>query len=133
MTGRRKTAVAQLIFTKNPQNRGKILIQRPGKTRKPVEPLTYFLNHSLVNLIHKPLKVTRTAGHYDIVAKLQGGGLAGQAGALSFGIAKLLVQVSDDYRLILRSAKLLTRDARIKERKKFGLKKARKASQFSKR
>ncbi len=136
-TGKRKSAVAKLLINENKSNLGKFLVEiitnKPKKSVQQIELINYFKSKTLINLINKPLNVTRTIGNYDIIIRLKGGGIAGQAGAVSHGLAKFLAKVSKDYRLILKSAKLLTRDARTKERKKFGLKKARKAPQFSKR
>jgi small subunit ribosomal protein S9 len=84
-------------------------------------------------MIVEPLKLTNTDTAYDVVAKLNGGGITGQAGALRHGIAQALLEINEEYRAILKPEGFLTRDSRIKERKKFGLKKARKRPQFSKR
>jgi small subunit ribosomal protein S9 len=84
-------------------------------------------------MIVEPLKLTNTDAAYDIVAQLKGGGITGQAGALRHGIAQALLEINEEYRAILKPEGFLTRDSRIKERKKFGLKKARKRPQFSKR
>jgi len=84
-------------------------------------------------MIIEPLQLTGTENAYDIIASIEGGGLSGQAGALRHGISKALLDVNEEYRGILKKAGFLTRDSRIKERKKYGLKKARKKPQFSKR
>jgi small subunit ribosomal protein S9 len=83
--------------------------------------------------INKPFKVTGTEGRFDITVKVQGGGVTGQAGAVKLGIARALLKADPDYRKTLREYGLLTRDARAKERKKPGLKRARKAPQYTKR
>ncbi len=83
--------------------------------------------------INKPFKVTGTEGHFDITVKVAGGGVTGQAGAVKLGIARALLKADPDYRKNLRTYGLLTRDARAKERKKAGLKRARKAPQYTKR
>ena len=85
-----------------------------------------------MNYATTPSKVTDTAGHFDVIARIDGGGISGQAGALRHGIARALL-AAGDYRAELKKAGYLTRDARMVERKKYGLKKARKRPQFSKR
>jgi small subunit ribosomal protein S9 len=84
-------------------------------------------------IITEPLRITNTEGRYDIIAKVEGGGTSGQAGALRHAIARALVDLDPELRGILKKAGFLTRDAREKERRKYGLKKARKAPQYSKR
>ena len=84
-------------------------------------------------LINEPFKLTETEGRYDVIAKIEGGGVSGQAGALRHAIARSLIELDPDYRPALKKAGFLTRDAREKERRKYGLKKARKAPQYSKR
>ena len=84
-------------------------------------------------IIKQPLEATETVGKYDVLANVVGGGISGQAGAIRHGIARALLKVDEEYRPALKKAGLLTRDPREKERRKYGLKKARKASQFSKR
>ena len=122
-TGRRKTSVARVYLT---PGTGEITLnKRPA--------VDYFGREALVNFAIVPLKVTETAGTFDIKAILEGGGISGQAGALRLGIARALLHVSDDYRAELKKAGLLRRDPRMVERKKYGLKKARKKPQFSKR
>ncbi|HEY2207389.1 MAG TPA: 30S ribosomal protein S9 [Pseudonocardia sp.] len=94
---------------------------------------TYFPNKVHQQLIKEPLVITERVENYDVLASLQGGGISGQAGALRLGIARALVELNADDRPALKSAGFLTRDARATERKKYGLKKARKAPQYSKR
>ena len=84
-------------------------------------------------MVMEPLRLTETGQTYDVDATIQGGGIAGQAGALRLGIARSLIETSEEHRGALKKAGLLTRDARKKESKKYGLKKARKAPQYSKR
>jgi small subunit ribosomal protein S9 len=86
-----------------------------------------------MTLVESPFKVTETVGKFDVIAKLEGGGLSGQAGALRHGISRALLEAGDDYRAVLKKEGLLRRDPRMVERKKYGLKKARKKPQFSKR
>ena len=86
-----------------------------------------------MKLLNQPLVATETTGSYDILVNVNGGGYTGQAGAIRHGIARALLQVDPEYRSALKSAGLLTRDPRMKERKKYGLKGARRAPQFSKR
>lgn len=84
-------------------------------------------------MIKQPLNITETNGSYDVLVNVRGGGFTGQAGAIRHGIARALLQADPEYRAVLKRAGLLTRDARMKERKKYGLKGARRAPQFSKR
>ena len=93
----------------------------------------YFRLKTLELIIKQPLNLTETIGTYDVLAKVEGGGPSGQAGAIRHGIARALLKVDIEYRPALKKAGFLTRDPREKERRKYGLKKARKASQFSKR
>ena len=93
----------------------------------------YFGLDTLKLVVRQPFGVTNTIGKFDIVCTVTGGGVSGQAGAIRHGVARALLQVSDEYRPLLKKAGLLTRDPRMKERKKYGLKAARRASQFSKR
>jgi small subunit ribosomal protein S9 len=122
-TGRRKNAVARVRLV---PGTGKITVNN-----KAVE--EYIPHADLGLVINQPFTVTETVGAYDVLVNVVGGGYAGQAGAIRHGIARALLQVDPDFRKSLKSAGLLTRDARMVERKKPGLKKARKASQFSKR
>ena len=93
----------------------------------------YFGLETLKLIINQPLDVTENIGKFDIVANVNGGGISGQAGAIRHGIARALLTVDETYRGALKAAGLLTRDPRMKERKKYGLKGARRAPQFSKR
>ncbi|SHM85041.1 SSU ribosomal protein S9P [Caldanaerovirga acetigignens] len=122
-TGRRKTSVAKVWLT---SGTGKILINKR-------EFEDYFPLETLRNDVLRPLAVTNTLGKFDIIANVKGGGISGQAGAVRHGIARALVQVDEAYRPMLKKEGLLTRDPRMVERKKYGLKKARRAPQFSKR
>jgi len=122
-TGRRKSSIAQVILT-------------PGKgtvTVNGVPALEFFPYATLVQDLEQPLVATGTQKDFDITVKVIGGGFTGQAGATRLGIARALLEASEDYRKALRNEGLLTRDARIKERKKYGLRGARRAPQFSKR
>jgi small subunit ribosomal protein S9 len=122
-TGRRKAAVARVRL-------------RPGEGRITVNRRRlddYFPSATHRQLIVEPLRLTTTSETYDVDCTIQGGGTAGQAGALRLGIARALVDVDGELRGSLKRAGLLTRDAREKESKKYGLKKARKAPQYSKR
>ncbi len=122
-TGRRKNAIARVRLVPGEGN-----FMLDGKDDK-----DYFGQERLSIRIRKPFEVTGTIGKYDVIAKLQGGGINGQAGALTLGIARALVEINEDFRDELKKAGLLTRDQRMKERRKYGLKKARKKPQFSKR
>ena len=93
----------------------------------------YFGKKTLEMIVRQPLELTSTLGKYDIIARVKGGGVSGQAGAVRHGIARALVQADAELRPALKTAGFITRDPRMKERRKYGLKKARKASQFSKR
>jgi len=122
-TGRRKTSTARVYL-------------RPGAgavqvNRKPFE--TYFPNETLRMIIRQPLQLTETANKFDILVNVAGGGPAGQAGAIRHGITRALLEYNGDLRPTLKQAGLVTRDPRIKERKKYGQKGARKRFQFSKR
>lgn len=122
-TGRRKTSIAQVRLL---QGNGRILVnERPFEAYFPVEV------HRIKIL--RPLEVTKTIGKFDVVVKVLGGGITGQAGAIQLGIARALVQFEESYKPILKEFGLLTRDPRMVERKKYGQKKARKRFQFSKR
>ena len=122
-TGRRKNSVARVrLFN----GTGKITIN--GRDID-----NYFGLETLKMTVRQPLALTNLEGHYDVLVNVYGGGLSGQAGAIRHGIARALLQVEDSYRAPLKAAGLLTRDPRMKERKKYGLKAARRAPQFSKR
>lgn len=122
-TGRRKAAVARVWLR---PGSGKITIN--GR-----EVTDYFPNPTHRQLLSEPLRVTETADVYDVFATLSGGGTTGQAGALRLGIARALAELDTEQRPSLKKSGFLTRDAREKESKKYGLKKARKAPQYSKR
>ena len=123
-TGRRKSSIARVRLT---EGKGKITING-----KDIE--EYFGEETLKVIVRQPLTVTDTLSKYDVVAKVTGGGFAGQAGAVRHGIARALNEANrEEYRATLKQNGFLTRDPREKERKKSGLKKARKAPQFSKR
>ena len=122
-TGRRKEAVVRVR-----------LIEGTGTFKLNGRPLEdYFPNPAHRRLVTEPLRVTNTLERYDVLANLDGGGVSGQAGALRHGIARALVTADENLRTDLKRAGFLTRDARAVERKKAGLKKARKRPQFSKR
>jgi len=123
-TGRRKSSVARVRLI---QGKGEITVNG-----KPLD--EYFGMELLKQEVKSPFAVTDTDGKYDVIARVSGGGTTGQAGALRHGIARALCLIDEEaYRPILKDAGYLTRDPRMKERKKYGLKKARRASQFSKR
>lgn len=122
-TGRRKTSVARVRVM---PGTGTVTVN--GKSAN-----DYFGHAPLLTLVEAPFKATDTVGRFDVIAKIHGGGVAGQAGALRHGIARALLEAGEDYRTELKRAGLLRRDPRMVERKKYGLKKARKRPQFSKR
>lgn len=122
-TGRRKSSVARVRLV---PGTGKIIINEREIT-------DYIPFAALREVVMQPLVATENVGNYDILVNVNGGGYTGQAGAIRHGIARALLQVDPEYRPTLKRAGLLTRDARMKERKKYGLKGARKAPQFSKR
>ncbi len=122
-TGRRKSSVARVYLV--PGN-GKITINNRDIDE-------YIGMETLKTIIRQPLVATSTNDKYDVKVNVQGGGLTGQAGAIRHGIARALLTVDNDFRATLKKAGFLTRDSRMKERRKYGLKKARKAPQFSKR
>lgn len=122
-TGKRKESVAKVWLK---PGAGKITVNE--KDYK-----DYFPRETLITMINEPLSATGTSEAYDVIATITGGGVSGQAGALRHGISKALLEVNPDFRTMLKKEGFLTRDSRIKERKKYGLKKARKRSQFSKR
>ena len=122
-TGRRKTSTARVYL-------------RPGDggfqvNKKPFE--SYFPNETLRMIIRQPLNLTETANKFDVLVNVAGGGPAGQAGAIRHGITRALIEYNNELRPTLKQAGLITRDPRIKERKKYGQKGARKRFQFSKR
>ncbi len=122
-TGRRKNAVARVRLS-------------PGEGRVTVndkDPLAYLGRRVLEMAALAPLRVTGTQRKFDITVKVVGGGSSGQAGAIAHGIARALTRYDPDFRPALKKAGLMTRDARMKERKKYGLKRARKAPQYTKR
>ena len=121
--GRRKSSIARVRLV---EGKGNITIN--GKSID-----EYFGEETLRVIVRQPLTVTNTLSKYDVIAKVQGGGFSGQAGAVRHGIARALNEANAEYRPVLKSNGFLTRDSRKKERKKYGLKKARKAPQFSKR
>lgn len=122
-TGRRKSSVAQVILKP-----GVGLVTVNGK-----DALSFFPYKTLVQDLEQPLDLTETKKSFNVNIKVSGGGFTGQAGAARLGISRALLDVSEDHRSVLRQAGLLTSDSRIKERKKYGLKGARKRPQFSKR
>ena len=122
-TGRRKKSIARVYFV-------------PGKADITINKRAmddYFGLETLKVIVRQPLAATDTVGKYDVLVNVRGGGYTGQAGAIRHGIARALLQVDADYRPVLKKAGYLTRDSRMKERKKYGLKAARRAPQFSKR
>ena len=122
-TGRRKSSVARVRIY---PGTGNITIN--GRDID-----DYFGLETLKLIINQPFGVTNTAGKFDIVANVRGGGISGQAGAIRHGVSRALLLADESYRPLLKKAGFLTRDPRMKERKKYGLKAARRASQFSKR
>ena len=122
-TGRRKHSVARVRLV---PGEGNVTVN--GRDMRDYLPF-----ESLILDLSQPFAVTETAGNYDVLVNVHGGGFTGQAGAIRHGIARALNEANSEYRPILKSNGYLTRDPRMKERKKYGLKKARKAPQFSKR
>ena len=123
-TGRRKTSVARVYLV---SGKGEITINK-----RPID--EYFGLETLKVIVRQPLVATDTLGKFDVKVSVKGGGTTGQAGAIRHGIARALLEADEEeYRPILKKEGFLTRDARMKERKKYGLKKARSAPQFSKR
>lgn len=122
-TGRRKKSVARVYL-------------RPGKGDITINKRNideYFGLETLKVIVRQPLVATETTDKFDVIVNVQGGGYTGQAGAIRHGISRALLQVDNEYRPTLKKAGFLTRDPRMKERKKYGLKAARRAPQFSKR
>ena len=122
-TGRRKTSIARVRLV--PGN-GKITIND-----RDID--DYFGLETLKLIVRQPLVLTETTARYDVLVNVEGGGLAGQAGAIRHGLSRALLEVDKDLRPAVKKAGFLTRDSRMKERKKYGLKAARRAPQFSKR
>ena len=122
-TGRRKSAVARVYLI---PGKGDILINKRGID-------DYFGLETLKLIVRQPLELTNTTGKFDVKVNVFGGGFTGQAGAIRHGIARALLIADGDFRAPLKKAGFLTRDPRMKERKKYGLKGARRAPQFSKR
>jgi len=122
-TGRRKSSVARVML-------------RPGTGNITIngrEAREYLASDVLLMIVNQPLELTETKSKFDVIVNVYGGGVSGQAGAIRHGISRALLEAGDDYRPALKKAGFLTRDSREKERRKYGLKKARKAPQFSKR
>ena len=122
-TGRRKSSAARVYLV---PGTGKITINKRDMDE-------YFGLETLKVVVRQPLTATETADKFDVLVNVRGGGYTGQAGAIRHGIARALLNVDADYRPVLKKAGFLTRDPRMKERKKYGLKAARRAPQFSKR
>ena len=122
-TGRRKNAIARVRLL---PGEGKLVVNN-----RPLD--AYFGKKTLEMIVMQPLNLTNTLAQYDILAKVEGGGTTGQAGAMRLGIARALIKADPNLRSALKKAGFLTRDPRMKERKKYGLRKARRAPQFSKR
>ena len=122
-TGRRKSSIARVRLV---EGTGKITVN--GKDLE-----EFFGADTLKVIVKQPLTVTNTLDKYDVIASVNGGGFSGQAGAIRHGVARALNEANAEFRPALKSNGFLTRDSRMKERKKYGLKKARKAPQFSKR
>ena len=122
-TGRRKSSIARVYLV---PGTGKVTINKRDMDE-------YFGLETLKLIVRQPLEATSTADKYDVLVNVRGGGFTGQAGAIRHGISRALLQVDAEYRPTLKKAGFLTRDPRMKERKKYGLKAARRAPQFSKR
>jgi small subunit ribosomal protein S9 len=122
-TGRRKSSVARVRLV---PGEGRIVVNNR-------EISNYIPSAALIEDIKQPLNLTETVGNYDVLVNVSGGGISGQAGAIRHGISRALLEADPEYRPTLKRAGLLTRDPRMKERKKYGLKGARRAPQFSKR
>ena len=122
-TGRRKKSIARVRLV-------------PGEGKVTINDRTiddYFGLETLKVIVKQPMVLTDTLGKFDVICKVVGGGFTGQAGAIRHGMARALLKVDEELRAVLKKAGFLTRDPRMKERKKYGLKKARRAPQFSKR
>ena len=122
-TGRRKKSIARVYIT---PGTGKITINKRDIDN-------YFGYETLKVIVRQPFAATATDGKFDVLVNVKGGGYTGQAGAIRHGISRALVKVDEEYRPLLKKEGYLTRDPRMKERKKYGLKAARRAPQFSKR
>lgn len=122
-TGRRKKSIARVYLV---PGKGNVTINKRNMDE-------YFGLETLKVIVRQPLVLTDTADKFDVLVNVHGGGFTGQAGAIRHGVARALLQADADYRPALKKAGFLTRDPRMKERKKYGLKKSRKAPQFSKR
>ena len=122
-TGRRKSSVARVYLV---PGTGKVTINKEDMDK-------YFGLETLKVIVRQPLELTGTADKFDVLVNVRGGGYTGQAGAIRHGISRALLTVDEEYRPVLKKAGFLTRDPRMKERKKYGLKKARRTPQFSKR
>ena len=122
-TGRRKKSIARVYLK---PGKGQIVVNKRSLDE-------YFGMETLKVIVRQPLVATETTDKFDILVNVKGGGFTGQAGAIRHGIARALLTVDNDYRPVLKKAGYLTRDPRMKERKKYGLKAARRAPQFSKR
>lgn len=122
-TGRRKNAIARVWIL---PGTGAVKINNRELDE-------YFGKKTLEMIVKQPLELTDTLSKFDVMATVKGGGITGQAGAIRHGISRALCQADENYRPALKAAGFMTRDPRMKERRKYGLKKARKASQFSKR
>ncbi|MDI9243485.1 30S ribosomal protein S9 [Fusibacillus kribbianus] len=122
-TGRRKKSIARVYLT---AGTGKVTINKRDMD-------DYFGLETLKVVVRQPFAATETEGKFDVIVNVRGGGFTGQAGAIRHGISRALLQADPEYRPALKKAGFLTRDPRMKERKKYGLKAARRAPQFSKR
>ena len=122
-TGRRKSSIARVYLV---PGTGKVTINKRDMDQ-------YFGLETLKLIVRQPLEVTGTVDKFDVIVNVHGGGFTGQAGAIRHGISRALLQADGDYRPVLKKEGFLTRDPRMKERKKYGLKAARRAPQFSKR
>ena len=122
-TGRRKSSIARVYLV---PGTGKVTINKKDMEE-------YFGLNTLKVIVNQPFAATGTTGKYDVLVNVYGGGFTGQAGAIRHGISRALLQADPEFRPVLKKAGFLTRDPRMKERKKYGLKAARRAPQFSKR
>ncbi len=122
-TGKRKTSVARVWLK---EGKGEFIVNKRDISQ-------YFPLETAKMIIYQPFQLTNTMGKFDVLVNVRGGGISGQAGAIKHGISKALVQVNEEFKPILRKAGFLTRDARVKERKKYGQRGARARFQYSKR